>query len=145
MLTPISTYHGHAIFAMGASVGATAGNDFVTLAYDASTGALKWGKRYNGPANGADTASSVAVSPDGTTVLVTGTSAGTTTGDDYAVIAYNASTGVPQWAKRYNGPANGADAAAAEAVSPTGTWLVVTGRSAGATTGNDYVTLVYVI
>src|SRR5438128_7665694 len=50
--------------------------DYVTLAYSTSTGAKMWASRYNGPGHDLDLAYSVAVSPDGTQVFVTGESAG---------------------------------------------------------------------
>ncbi|MGN6173700.1 MAG: SBBP repeat-containing protein, partial [Streptosporangiaceae bacterium] len=75
----------------------------------AVSGAPLWVKRYNGPGSGTDYARSVAVSPDGGKVYVTGTSNGATSGEDYATIAYSAATGALLWAKRDNGPANGTD------------------------------------
>jgi hypothetical protein len=63
-----------------------------------------WVARYHGPGNGSDAASSVAVSPSGRTVFVTGGSAGATSANDYATVAYNAATGAQEWAARYHGP-----------------------------------------
>ncbi len=116
----------------------------VTSAHMAVTpGAQLWVTRYNGPGNSGDGAASVAASPDGRTVFVTGTSAGKTTGEDYATIGYSAATGAQLWVKRYNGPGNGNDEAHSAAVSPNGRTVFVTGASTGKTTGEDYATIAY--
>ncbi len=51
------------------------------------------------------------MSPDGSEVFVTGFSFGSTSGGDYATLAYDASTGAELWAKRYSGPGNDYDLA----------------------------------
>ena len=117
--------------------------DYATVTYGAATGRRLWASRYNGPANRSDDASSVAVSPGGATVYVTGGSKGRTTGDDYATVAYSAATGRRLWASRYNGPANKDDFATSVAVSPAGTMVFVTGGSKGQTTGYHYATVAY--
>src|SRR5437879_2942431 len=104
---------------------------------------MVWPALYNRPGNAADPAAAVAVSPDGSTVFVTGQSAGTTSGDDYATRAYNAATGASVWTARYNGPGNAHDAATAIAVSPDSAKVFVTGQSAGTTSGDDYATRAY--
>jgi len=133
---------GSKVFVTGQSVGpGPGGYDYVTVAYDASTGATLWVSRYNGPGNGQDSGRSVAVSPDGSQVYVTGLSIGTGTSFDYATVAYDASTGAKLWLKRYNGPGNGADSAASVAASPDGSQVFVTGGSVGVR--EDYATLAY--
>ncbi len=133
---------GDTIFVTGYSTGDT--QDYATIAYNAATGAQLWLKRYNGPAGSDDQAYSVAVSPDGSAVFVTGFSTGATSGDDYVTVAYNAATGAQLWVRRYNGPGNGTDHAGSVAVSPGGDTVFVTGYSdGGATTRYDYATVAY--
>jgi hypothetical protein len=134
---------GGTVYVTGASAGYISGDDYATIAYNAATGAQQWLARYNGPGNGQDIASSVAVSPTGATVYVTGRSDGTSSSSDYATVAYNAATGAQQWVARYNGPGNGKDAASAVAVSPTGGTVFVTGYSLGNDLTYDYATVAY--
>jgi hypothetical protein len=77
------------VFVTGHSMGSTSQYDYATVAYDASTGARRWLKRYNGPGNSYDQPYSLGVSPDATEVFVTGYSVGSTSGD-YATVAYSA-------------------------------------------------------
>ena len=120
---------------------------YATVAYRASTGAALWVKRYNGPANLADQAHAVAVSPTGTTVYVTGASDTVpgSTDNDYATVAYAASTGAPVWVQRYNGPGNSDDEATTLAVNHTTGTVYVSGESArnAFSGGLDYATIAY--
>ena len=111
---------GGTVYVTGRSVGSTSQYDYATVAYNAATGAQRWVNRYNGPGNGADFATSLAVGPGGGTVYVTGSSVGSTSQYDYATVAYNAATGAQRWVKRYNGFRNGADFATSLAVGPGG-------------------------
>src|SRR5260221_2136085 len=109
---------------------------YVTVAYCAATGALLWASRYTGPGTGNDGSHSVAVSPSGRTVFVTGASyGGLPANSDYATIAYNASTGSRLWVSRYNRPASAYDNAAAVAGTPLGGTLFLWGF--GAQDGGD--------
>ena len=101
--------------------------DYATTAYDAATGARLWVRRYVGPGNGYDAASSVAT--HGGRVFVTGRSDGSGSGADYATVAYDAATGARLWVSRYNGPGNGYDAASS--VAADGQKVFVTGRTYG--------------
>jgi hypothetical protein len=134
---------GTAVYVTGQSWGGQAPAwDYATVAYNATTGAQQWVKRYNGPGNAYDLASSVAVSPSSGTVYVTGQSAGTSTGADYATIAYTAATGAQQWINRYNDTGNGTDIATSLAVNPASGTVYVTGQSA-ASGLYDYATVAY--
>ena len=61
--------------------------DYYTAKYAAAYGALLWEHRYNGPANGFDSASSLALGPNGL-VAVTGYSTGNSGYFDYATVVY---------------------------------------------------------
>ena len=99
-----------------------------------------WTNRYNGPGNGDDAASAVAV--DGSNnVIVTGYSTGSGSAYDYATIKYS-SAGVPLWTNRYNGPGNGDDDACAVAVDGSNN-VIVTGYSTGSGSAYDYATIKY--
>src|SRR5215467_9589771 len=135
---------GRRVFVTGVSQGSTSGLDYATAAYNAATGARLWVTRYNGPGDGEDGAKSVAVSPGGGMVFVTGYSQGTAVASslDYATVAYNAATGARLRVTRYDGPGNGRDFAHALAVSPGGGTVYVTGQSKAAAQG-DYATVAY--
>ena len=66
---------------------------------------MLWKKRYNGPGNGDDSATAIAVDGNGN-VYVTGRSDGGSSGYDYATLKYDPD-GKLLWENRYNGPANG--------------------------------------
>ena len=108
------------------------------------SGTQLWIKRYNGTDNGGGQARSVAVSPSGSTVYVTGNSYGKGTSSiaDYATVAYNAATGTQLWVARYNGLGNGGGQAESVAVSPSGSTVFVTGLATG-TKYSYYATVAY--
>jgi len=126
--------------------GRTTGRDYATVAYSAATGRQLWVRSYSGAGNTAgnrtDIAKSVAVSPGGSRVLVTGFTHGRGAGDDYARVAYSAATGRRLWVSRYNGPGK-SNYACCVAVSPVGTTVFVTGWSYVLTTSFDYATVAY--
>jgi sugar lactone lactonase YvrE len=138
---------GRTVYVTGYSAGKTSAgdgaSDYATVAYSAATGAQLWARRYNGPGSRMDGANSVAVSPDGRTVFVTGMSTGKTTGGDYATIAYRAATGARLWVRRYTTPGDRWDSAGTVAAGPGGRTVFVTGLSTAKASGNDYLTIAY--
>jgi WD40 repeat protein len=135
---------GSRVFVTGYSQDGTSSYDYATVAYGAGTGKRLWVRRYNGPANKFDVASSVAVSPGGRRVFVTGESDAGSRGGDYATVAYSAVTGKQLWVRRYNGPRNRFDDAFSVAVSPAGTTVYVTGANwGGRATELVYAALAY--
>lgn len=117
-------------------------NDYATVAYDAATGSRLWVRRYDGLGKDFDGAKALGVSPDGSTVFVTGASSGGSQGWNFATIAYDASTGDQLWTGIYDASSN-IDSALALAVNPDGSAVYVTGESDGADTGDDYSTVAY--
>src|SRR5262249_29457319 len=97
-----------AILWVGPGTAAAANNSHLSsgLAHS-DPGSVQWTGLHDG------NATSVAASPDGSRVFVTGS-----TSDDYATVAYDAATGQQLWDSRYDGPTSGRDFAASVAVSP---------------------------
>ena len=83
--------------------------DYATVAYNAGPAPSGGPSGTTAPGSGGVSrgANAVAVSPNGSTVIVTGSSIGTNDSYDYATVAYNAATGAQRWAKRYDGPGSG--------------------------------------
>ena len=146
---------GSRVFVTGTTGHIQTVNDFVTVAYDTTTGAQLWAAQYDGPGHDVDQASAIGISPDGKHVYVTGKSAGPQTGNsnptfDFATIAYDAATGAQEWVARFNGVGNdpglpidsGSGEPNALAVSPDGSRIFVTGQGAG-TLGPQYTTVAY--
>lgn len=114
--------------------------DVLTVAHDTATGKRLWTAVFASPAT-ANLTRSIAVSPDGTKVFVTG-SARTGTTSAYATMAYDTADGTRLWAARYAGPASHSQAVSV-AVSPHGAKVFVTGASMGRTGQFAYATLAY--
>jgi len=108
-------------------------NDYVTIKYDPN-GKQLWVAQYNGPANGLDIASALAIDEVGN-VYITGGSEG-----DYATIKYDPD-GHQLWVARYDGGAG--DWARKLAIGDRGN-IYVTGLSyGGGSSGIDYLTIKY--
>lgn len=121
------------VYVTGGSYGSETSRDYVTIKYDAN-GKELWMARYNGPDNGDDGATALAIDASGN-VYVTGGSQG-----DYATVRYN-TAGVQQWAARYDYNAY-ADDARDIAVDAAGN-VYVTGRSGNFGSLDDYATVKY--
>jgi len=124
---------GNRVFVTGQVQSKTANAQYGTVAYNATTGARLWARRYAGSG-----ATSIAVSPDLAKVYVTGESH-----FNYGTVAYSARTGARLWARFYGGHRSD-DRAYSVAVSPGGT-VLVTGSSRGFAAGlnADYATVAY--
>jgi hypothetical protein len=127
------------VYVTGTSYGSGTYFDFATIKYYPD-GDTAWVRRYDGPANGSDGAYAIAVDGSGN-VYVTGGSAGSGTGSDFATIKYHPN-GDTAWVRRYDGPWNDYDWARAIAVDGSGN-VYVTGESYGSGTYSDYATIKY--
>lgn len=125
------------VYVSGWSFGGSTGIDYAVVKYDAA-GALRWVRRYDGPASGLDSLTAMAL--DGFTALyVTGTSRDSV--NDYQTIRYAAGTGDSVWGARYHST-TGSSIPRAIAVRAASE-LYVTGSSATDSSGSDVLTLRY--
>lgn len=135
------------VYVTGYSEGSGTGYDIATVAYRPDGTAL-WSdvgygpgiRRYSGPANYNDYGRAIAADSVGC-VYVTGSIRMSYHDDDCVTIKYN-SSGVVEWAARYNGPAGLGDYGNDFAVDFDGN-VYVSGSSGGIGTGYDYATLKY--
>jgi WD40 repeat protein len=92
---------GSAVYVTGSVTQASGLNEYATIGYDAATGHQLWQASYR-TANMNDNAAGLAVSPDGATVYVTGTSiANYNTPANYATVTYRATSGAQLWSAQY--------------------------------------------
>ena len=128
------------VFVTGYSIGLDGNYDFATIKYN-SIGQQQWVKRYNGPANRSDRASSMAID-NSSNVYVTGTSYGDTTDADWATIKYN-SDGVVQWIAIYNGSLNSLDSPNKIIIDDLCNVYVTGSGSYNSGDGEDFTTIKY--
>ena len=131
---------GSAVYVTGSATQASGLNEYATIGYDAATGHQLWLANYS-TAQVNDNATGLAVSPDGSTVYVTGTSiANSNTPADYATVAYGAASGAQLWSARYT--VAGAQNNAAGVVVSGGN-AIVTGTSGPFGGQSDFATVAY--
>jgi len=111
------------VFVTGESPGVGTGSDIVTLKYS-SAGVPLWTNRYNGPANGIDSARALVLDTNAD-VIVTGKS-GIAGGSDYITLKYS-NAGVPLWTNRFE--IDGDSAFATAVAVDTNNNVFVTGYS----------------
>jgi len=104
-------------------------------------GTQLWRRTYSLGFSGGAVA--VAVSPDSSTVFVTGSVTGPHGHSQIGTVAYRAATGARLWVVRYHGPVNSNSTATSVVVSPNGREVFVTGRTMLRKGGSAGVTLAY--
>src|SRR5258708_10712963 len=140
---------GRVAFVTGTSVQAVRGSGgrifkrfvYATVAYNTATGAEIWRSRYATPGHG-NYADALAVSPDGDTVYVTGTTCSGPNPQHYTTVAYNAATGAQIWARQLTAGPGSQILTASLAVGPHGSTVYVTGPTT-VNSVNGYTTVAY--
>jgi outer membrane protein assembly factor BamB len=138
---------GSAVFITGWLGQGSPTSSFTTIAYDATTGAQLWARRYQGPGK-LSVPEAVAVSPDGSRLFVTGGSSQSPTDVvDFATVAYATANGSVLWSRSYRPPATsetGPGGAFTAGVSPDGALVFVAGSSPGSRPkSSNYTTIAY--
>lgn len=115
------------VYVTGYSLGNGITPDITTIKYSPAGNQL-WVRRYKGSADIFNRAASLALDASGN-IYVSGTSQGDGSGDDFAIVKYNAA-GNELWVRRYTGSGNARDKLAALAIDSSGN-VYVTGYSTG--------------
>ena len=113
--------------------------DYMTIRYSASTGDSTAAASYNGPLASTDQLTAMAID-NANNVYVTGFSAASGSGFDYATIKYNSSL-AQQWLQRTTN--SGSDFPFSIAIDNPSNHIFVTGSSFTAGTNYDYLTISY--
>jgi DNA-binding beta-propeller fold protein YncE len=116
--------------------------DFITVAYDTATGAQVWVGTYDGPTNETDYGCCMDLSPDGTTVAMTGVSLRLGI-PQLATVEFDASTGAILWAARNKGGHQGYNDPTDIAFSRDGRGIYVTESTVSHSGHYDFYTLAY--
>jgi hypothetical protein len=139
---------GSQVYVLAQGPGDGTGSDIVTIAYDAVSGGQDWAVRYNGPGNGDDYPSDLAVVPDGSAVVISGVQ--TPVGSsffDIVTTSYEPSDGSQQWLSTYDGPSHGQDFPDTIDATSNSQAVVLTGASnndgSNDGAGQDMLTLAY--
>ncbi|MBX7047445.1 MAG: SBBP repeat-containing protein [Ignavibacteria bacterium] len=129
------------IIVVGYSSGIGSNYDGIIIKYSPS-GVQQWVARYNGPANGLDELSSVAIDKYNNIYVTGQTDVNNFVSWDYVTMKYNPE-GAQQWLIRYNGPASSTDQATYITLDGSNS-VYVTGMSWGTTTTKwDIATVKY--
>ncbi len=107
----------------------------------ATTGALLWERRYNGPGNNTDSAMDVVVDNEGNAIICAA-SIGTAGDFDFYTVKYASADGALIWAQRYDGTGNSHDHPNAIEVDEMGN-AIVCGSSTGTSSDFDLYTAKY--
>lgn len=111
------------------AIDGTANDDYVLVAYDAATGDRIWTARHE--AGRADVPLSLALSADGSLIVVAGYMWTYEEDADLLVVAFDSATGAERWSARYAGPEGGNDYGVSVVTGPAGGAVFVAGERWG--------------
>ncbi len=127
------TPNGRGVIVAGPGIGLGL-NEYSAVVYNAATGAAAWARRVlELQCCGFLSSQTLAVSPDSSTIYVTGSPAGNCCKS--GIVAYAVATGTRLWQSIYNGPGKRTDRANTLALNPDGGTLYVTIQSNHANSG----------
>lgn len=136
---------GQRLFIAGATQpGPALPGNALLLAYNTADGGLAWSRTYDGNSSGNDNWMSVGVSPDGTSVYVTGWSHGpvNSLASDGVTGAYAAADGAALWRKKVES-GFGSDGFSSLVVGPAGDRVFTTGWVTDLVSGENFLTIAY--
>ena len=127
------------IYVTGSTIGTKTINDFVLIKYSAGGDEI-WTRTYNGPVNGNDNFTSITIDINENAVI-TGSSAGSGTGLDFATIKYSPAGDVI-WLRRYTSKTVNIEEPMAIDSDMSGN-IYITGTTTGSSSSYDYMTVKY--
>jgi uncharacterized delta-60 repeat protein len=149
MVSDMAVDNSGGVYIAGYTFGESTGSDYLTIKYDAATGAEIWSSRIKSQEDRSDIAKAIAVDNDGG-VYVTGTSYNTFAGaGDFATIRLDAETGKISWTSFFNGNSDGNDYSdsydySSDIIADGLGGVFVTGSSEGGySKSNDFTTIRY--
>jgi DNA-binding beta-propeller fold protein YncE len=113
-----------------------------TVAYDAATGEVRWQQMYDAAGTTDSYGTALAVSADGSTLVVAGEAPGAKGGYELLVQAYDAAEGTELWSGRYAASGTTANLPVGVQIDPAGTAAYV-GASAIKGTDQDFLTAAF--
>jgi DNA-binding beta-propeller fold protein YncE len=136
---------GTVLYVTGASEIDVDTRDTLTVAYKTNGGAVIWETERGLGAKSLSLPTRIAVSPGGARVFVAGTQLAAPADDyDYFTVGYDTATGGEAWTSIFDGSGGFSDILSGLDVSPDGTRVFVTGRSAAPAPSNfDFATVAY--
>lgn len=129
------------VYVIGSIHGGSTKYDYAIIKYS-SAGTRRWARRYNGPGNGDDWVSAIAIDKNNNAYVAGSSYGGVTSKDDLTVIKYD-QAGNRKWIKRYKGSGNGDDHASSIAIDSDNNIYAAGSSISKGSTGQDFIVIKY--